>query len=84
MDKKGLEQLQENIKLANKAAKQLDNQIKNLENIFKATIESAEVSPEEKQKIRELNALTNRAINLAKKGGNYQEVIEQIKTKFSK
>lgn len=80
MKKEQLEELKNNIKIAEEAAKQLEGQMSNLEEMLNGAYESLE--GEDKQKILELKALSNRAILKAKQGGDYMAEIEKIKKKF--
>ena len=78
-DKKA-ERLKEQLNTARKAIKVLEGEVKSMERVFDCTIN--ELEGEDKCKVVELKALTNRAMELAKNGGDYNTVLEQIKAKF--
>ena len=80
MDDKHFKDLQASIELSKKALTQLDNQVENLDNIFSATIEG--LGGEDKQKVQELQAMVNKTISIARKGGSTEEAMEALKAKF--
>lgn len=70
----------ESVKIAEQAAEQLEGQMQNLENLFKGVKDSLQGA--DRQKIAELEAMTNRAIKKAKTGGDYNAEIAKIKDRF--
>lgn len=75
-----LNRLKKQVEQAKEAARQLDSEVKVLEEVFNGTIEK--LSGEEKQKVIELQVMANRAIQEARKGGDYNKIISVMKTKF--
>lgn len=82
MDAKSYKNLMLNIDTAKKATAQLEGQLANMETIFNETINGLE--GDEKQKVVTLKAMTNRAIAKARKGEDYNGVINKIKETFKK
>ena len=80
MDKETTKRLNDQLNTAKKAIKVLEGEVKSMERVFDYTI--AELEGEDKCRVQELRALTNRAIILARNGGDYNKVMEQIKVKF--
>ena len=74
---KGNERIKEQAKTASKAIEELEKQIKNMDLVFQDTLKNLE--GEEREKIQEVKVLTDRAILLAREGGDYKKVIDQIR-----
>lgn len=82
MDAKSYKNLMDSIKLGQNAVKQFESQVSNMEDIFSGTIEG--LGGEDKQKVQTLQAMVNRALTKAKKGEDYNTVIDNIKETFKK
>lgn len=75
-----LERLQEAINLSQKAVGQLQEQMDLMNRSLDLTINN--LQGEEREKINLLKGMVNKAITRAKNGGDYDEVIDDIKNKF--
>ena len=78
MDKKYLEFLRKQIEISKKTIKQLESQMNMFDRIMDGVIQNA--NGEDKQKLLHIKALSQLAIAKAKKGQDYNEVIEKMKS----
>ena len=80
MTDKDFKNLNELLGTSKKAFESFDNQMKGLSSLFEGTIQK--LNGKEKQKVQHLQAMTNRVISIAKKGGDYNEALDNIKKIF--
>lgn len=80
-NKKIEEQIRESTKIAQQGVKNMESQIDNLGRIFESQLQQLE--GDDKQTVQELQASVNRVISIARKGGDYNKALEELKTKFT-